>query len=234
MDEFIRYASIIFGENLLLWIAIGAVFILLVVFLIFRSIRKHKQNAQARKASPAILDNNLGNDEIAEKKPHTGLAAVMQSLHDEENDQQEEKPSTSDATNDNMPEIDDMNDSDDEAFIEELSIPRLSQSYRQPQKQTPATPEIKGNGISNDQGRQEAEVKEEEVVMPELQQTEAEETEEEKVAQQAKNTEDLTEDLIEDLAEVEMKMKALRELHDAGLIATEIYLLKTRELAKDL
>lgn len=37
-----------------------------------------------------------------------------------------------------------------------------------------------------------------------------------------------------ELIEIERKLVALRELHDAGLIATEIYLLKSRELSKDI
>lgn len=41
----------------------------------------------------------------------------------------------------------------------------------------------------------------------------------------------LTED---ELVEIERKLVALRELHDAGLIATEIYLLKSREFSRDL
>ena len=36
---------------------------------------------------------------------------------------------------------------------------------------------------------------------------------------------------VEELQDLERQMKALRELHDAGLIATEIYLHKSRELA---
>jgi len=36
----------------------------------------------------------------------------------------------------------------------------------------------------------------------------------------------------DELIEIERKLLALRELHDAGLIATEIYLLKSREFAK--
>ena len=40
-------------------------------------------------------------------------------------------------------------------------------------------------------------------------------------------------DEIEHLAEVEGKMRALRELFEAGLIAPEIYLLKAREYASE-
>jgi len=39
---------------------------------------------------------------------------------------------------------------------------------------------------------------------------------------------------LDELQEIERKLIALRELHDAGLIATEIYLLKSREFARDL
>ena len=40
-------------------------------------------------------------------------------------------------------------------------------------------------------------------------------------------------DEIEHLAEVEGKMRALRELFEAGLIAPEVYLLKAREYAAE-
>ena len=40
-------------------------------------------------------------------------------------------------------------------------------------------------------------------------------------------------DEIEHLAEVERKMRALRELFQAGLIAPEVYLLKAREYASE-
>jgi hypothetical protein len=36
------------------------------------------------------------------------------------------------------------------------------------------------------------------------------------------------------LIELEKKLSALQELHDAGLIATEIYILKSREFAKGI
>ena len=40
--------------------------------------------------------------------------------------------------------------------------------------------------------------------------------------------------MLEELCDIERQMKALRELHDAGLIATEIYLHKSRELARKI
>ena len=38
----------------------------------------------------------------------------------------------------------------------------------------------------------------------------------------------------EELIELEKKLSALQELHDAGLIATEIYILKSREFARGI
>ena len=159
MDALLKYIPLIFGQNPPLWAGLGATLIVLCAVLIGRRWVSGKASRHTEAA--------------------TSLADMV-----EQNSTAQEMAATAPASINSG-----SDDSDDDALIEELTIPRVGQ-----------------------------EVPEEEAV----QETPA-------PSDAPQKTHDK-----ETLAEIERKMKALRELHDAGLIATEIYLLKSRELSKDI
>ena len=79
-DEIKKNISYFVGDDLEFIIAAGVAFILLIALLIYRALKDRKSKKAARLAPPAILDS----DEVVEKKPPSGLAAVMTSLHAQE------------------------------------------------------------------------------------------------------------------------------------------------------
>ena len=164
MDALLKYIPLIFGQNPLLWAGLGAALIMLCALLIAQ-----------RWAASKGREKHSGAE--AAKKSQTNLADMIdQNGATSPPPAEETEAETAPVTN-------------DDALIEELTIPRVGQEVpeEEPVQETPAPSD----------------------------------------APQETHDKEM-------LADIERKMKALRELHDAGLIATEIYLLKSRELAKDI
>ena len=103
---------------------------------------------------------------------------------------------------------------DDNSLLEELSIPRPGTVTPPPKRGLFSKPA----STTNDQPSEQATESPNGVDVNEV-----------SISESPKSN--LTED---ELVEIERKLVALRELHDAGLIATEIYLLKSREFSRDL
>lgn len=163
MDALLKYIPLIFGQNPLLWAGLGATLIVLCAVLIGRRWVSAKASRHTETATSLA-------DMVEQNSTAQEMAAAPASINSGNDDSD-----------------------DDDALIEELTIPRVGQ-----------------------------EVPEEETAPESVQETPA-------PSDAPQKTHDK-----ETLAEIERKMKALRELHDAGLIATEIYLLKSRELSKDI
>lgn len=198
-----------FDKNPPLWIGVGCLFIALIAFLVFRIIFSGKNKKQARKGQPAIL-NNTPSD--ADDNP-PGLPGFMGNL-DNTSKPEEVVLTIDDTLTPLNASSDQAAQDDDNSLLEELSIPRPGADTPPPKrrlfsKSVPAT----NDPLSNDpQGG-------------------ATDFEQNKGASNKSPKANLTED---ELVEIERKLVALRELHDAGLIATEIYLLKSREFSRDL
>lgn len=198
-----------FDKNPPLWIGVGCLLIALIAFLVFRVIFSGKGKKEARKGQPAIL--NRTQSETSDNPP--GLPGFMSNM--ENAGKPEDVVLTIDDTL--TPAISSSNEAaqdDDNSLLEELSIPRPGNVTPPPKRGLFS----KATSTTNDQ--------------PSTQATETPnggDVNEVSISDSPKTN--LTED---ELAEIERKLVALRELHDAGLIATEIYLLKSREFSRDL
>lgn len=283
LDKLTKNLSYFIGDDIGLIIGAGVAFILLVTFLIYRALSGRQAKKSARRAPPAIL----ASDETAEKKEAQGLAAIMETLNQQDADDtaQDTVPLTLEEENDALNEaegqaenIEDIPLSTDDAETSEqdeanpvdtdIEIPKLGA--------TPAKKKKKGffsfgrnnsedeadeiattdlSDVAHDENATDSD--EEESVEESLE--ESLETNEEAANSDALSVQDIMDEIaadvtanleqnqetpetvtpsapsrIEKLQDIERQMKALRELHDAGLIATEIYLHKSRELARKI
>lgn len=216
-NKALKFALEKFAEHPEIWIGVGFVFILLVCFLVFKFIRRqnhHPHNAPDNKIDDIMRDEK------------NSLATVMASLNEEDQKQEQEDMDATPplSTGENISATEHMPQhmigrDDDSDLIDELRIPRQGEADDM-QTQHIEDWEVKTKTVPN---------------RPE------------KIAkflgrkkrggdEKTKTTE--THDISDlsanrnELIEIERKLLALRELHDAGLIATEIYLLKSREFAK--
>ena len=194
-----------FDKNPPLWIGVGCLLIALIAFLVFRLIFSGKGKKEARKGQPAIL--NSTQSETSDNP--AGLPGFMSNM--ENAGKPEDVVLTIDDTL--TPAISSSNKAaqdDDNSLLEELSIPRPGTVIPPPKRGLFS----KAASATNDQ--------------PSTQATESPNGVD---VNEVSSSTNLTED---ELVEIERKLVALRELHDAGLIATEIYLLKSREFSRDL
>lgn len=278
LDKLTKNLSYFIGDDIGLIIGAGVAFILLVTFLIYRALSGRQAKKSARRAPPAILTS----DETAEKKEAQGLAAIMETLNQQDADTaQDTVPLTLEEEDDALNEaeaqaenIEDFPLSTEDAETSEqdeanavdtdIEIPKLGA--------TPAKKKKKGFFSF---GRNKTEAEADESVTTDLSDvahddnttdSDEEESVEESLEsnEQAENSDALSvQDIMDEIAadvtanleqnqetpeteapsapsrketlqDIERQMKALRELHDAGLIATEIYLHKSRELARKI
>lgn len=198
-----------FDKNPPLWIGVGCLFIALVAFLMFRIIFSGKRKKQVRKGQPAILNNTP--PDTGDNAP--GLPGFMGN-QDNTSKPEEVILTIDDTLTPPTSSNNQADEDDDNSLLEELSIPRPGTDTPPPKrrlfsKSAPATDDLPSE------------------------QTQEVSTgfEVNKPSSSDSPKANLTED---ELVEIERKLVALRELHDAGLIATEIYLLKSREFSRDL
>lgn len=198
-----------FDKNPPLWIGVGCLLIALVAFLVFRVIFSGKSKKEARKGQPAILNSSQSE---ADGNP-PGLPGFMSNM--ENTAKPEEVVLTIDDTL--TPSISTSNETakdDDNSLLEELSIPRPGTVPPPPKRGLFSKP-VRANDVEPSEQAPDTPTEVEAIETPFSKKPKA----------------NLTED---ELVEIERKLVALRELHDAGLIATEIYLLKSREFSRDL
>lgn len=281
-DKLTKNLTFFIGDDLGLIIGAGVAFILLVTFLIYRTLSGRHAKKAARRAPPAILTSG----ETAEKKAPQGLAAVMESLNqqDAENTAQGTVPLTleeeDEAANETASQMENpeaaplsmadapsseaetSNSEETSPLDEDIDIPQLG-----------ATPQKKKKGFFSF-GRNNTEEEAEDIVTTDLSDVAHDENttdsdEEDSVEESLESSEEANsdalsvQDIMDEIAadvtanleesavtnettapnapsrkdmlqDIERQMKALRELHDAGLIATEIYLHKSRELARKI
>ncbi len=235
-NEIKKNISYFIGNDLEFVIVAGVVFILLVFLLIYRSVRNSHIKQSIRNVPPAILHS----DAVAEKKPPEGLAAVMTSLYAQENEEKTRNttPLSMDETNEggrNLTAAKPAAQGIDEAFNLKqtpdmnLNIPRLGES--EPLETTePITPPRKKRSIFSFGSKKEKETSDIMPVSDIMNEIAINVTAE--LPSNAQLSEEARQNQKQNtLQEIERQMKALRELHDAGLIASEIYLHKSRELA---
>ena len=206
-----------FDKNPPLWIGVGCLLIALMAFLIFRLIFTNRPKKDARKGQPAILnatqpENTDNNDNIS------GLPGFMN------NQANTSKPeeivlTIDDTLNPPISTSDRATQDEDKSLLEELSIPRPGTVPPVPKTSAPKRGLFnKSAPVVEDTPAEQASSNAESIMADALPESDG-----------AKSN--LSED---DLVEIERKLIALRELHDAGLIATEIYLIKSREFSRDL
>ena len=233
-NKALKFALEKFAEHPEIWISIGFVFILLVCFLLFKFIRRQNHH-QTHNVSDSKIDDTMRDEK-------NSLATVMASLNEEDRKQQQAENMTQDKTimdataplsaTEHM-----AGRNDDSSLIDELRIPRQgeAESYGRADDDQ-QMPHMQTHNIENINNREDMAVK-----------TKTVPNRPEKIAkflgrkkrghdEKTKTTgihdiSDLSANR-DELIEIERKLLALRELHDAGLIATEIYLLKSREFAK--
>jgi hypothetical protein len=196
-----------FDKNPPLWIGVGCLFIALIAFLVFRVIFSGKGKKEARKGQPAILNSTQSETSV-------NPAVLPGFMNDMDN---ANKPEDVVLTIDDTltPAISTSNEAaqdDDNSLLEELSIPRPGTVTPPPKRG------LFSKSASNNQPSEQATETPNGGEVNDVSTSESPKT-------------NLTED---ELVEIERKLVALRELHDAGLIATEIYLLKSREFSRDL
>ncbi|MGC6512717.1 MAG: hypothetical protein ACON4J_08115 [Parvibaculales bacterium] len=242
------------GDDLEFIIAAGVVFILLVALLIFRAVKDGKSKKAARRAPPAILES----EEVVVQKPPSGLAAVMTSLHAQEKGETDDSIALSIDDEVSVPASGhEAGVAPDESM--DLDIPRIGETS--PVASSDSGEELdddqpkKKHGLfsfggknkdkTRDKTRDKTQNQDADASAPPAPITAPEaETQVETIMDEIAadvsaaldngglvEPADTSANMIEELQDLERQMKALRELHDAGLIATEIYLHKSRELA---
>ena len=206
-----------FDKNPPLWIGVGCLLIALMAFLIFRLIFTNRPKKDARKGQPAIL--NAAQPENTDNTDNTsGLPGFMN------NQANTSKPeeivlTIDDTLNPPVSTSDRATQDEDNSLLEELSIPRLGTVPPVPKTSAPK------QGLFNETAS----------VVEDTPAEQASSNAESIMADALPESDGAKPNLSEDdLVEIERKLIALRELHDAGLIATEIYLIKSREFSRDL
>lgn len=246
-----------FGNDLELIIAVGVAFILLVILLLYRIINDEKAKKEKRHTPPKVFDSN----ELTEKKAPTGLAAVMTSLQAQQEKETEDGiPLSLDEQDDVF--IEKTNANNDPNLGIEIRDPKISgtetvatsdMETNRTDKPIRKKPGLFSFGNKNkdtntntdtntDRNARVSTIADAANAIPSGQEPALEDIMNEIAADvsAALNTSETTQEseptknTIDQLQDLERQMKALRELHDAGLIATEIYLHKSRELASKI
>jgi len=226
-NKALKFALEKFADYPEIWIGVGFVFILLVCFLVFKFIRR--QSSRQHREPHATSDSNI--DDIMRDEKNS-LAAVMASLNEEDSKQQQAE---------NMPQDNVVIDAtqpvsatehlagrdDDSGLIDELRIPRQGEADDMPMA------DMQTHDIEDMTIKTETTPNRPEKIAKFLGRKKRGGDEKTKMTQ-THGTHDIGDSSAkrDELIEIERKLLALRELHDAGLIATEIYLLKSREFAK--
>jgi len=228
-NKALKFALEKFAEYPEIWIGVGFVFILLVCFLLFKFIRR--QNSRQHRPDTHEASDRKIDDIMRDEK--NSLAAVMASLNEEDSQHQQAE---------NMPQDNVVIDTtqpisatehmtqdiagrgDDSGLIDELRIPRQGEADDMPMA------DMQTHDIDDMTIKTETAPNRPEKIAKFLGRKKRGGDEKTKITE----THDIGDSSAkrDELIEIERKLLALRELHDAGLIATEIYLLKSREFAK--